>query len=397
MLSWNCPVNQGGIERLVGDLCDGLRAAGNTTWLLTGQSGKCRKNREVQVSPVRGVVPFLLYASMRGLFLSRRYRPELIVCSSIVAAPAGAFLGAVLRVPYVLLIHGTDVIQTRQRYPRVFDILVRRAAMLTANSRSTAGLLRGTLPRTNHVAVVHPGIRSDRFRRSAILRAIDDGPIPAGRPVLLTVGRLVRRKGVLEFVRRVVPRLVKEFPGLLYLVAGDDPTTSLIHKERPKATIERAITELGLESCVRLLGSVSEDELDSLYERADIFVLPCVEKADDIEGFGIVLLEAAAAGVPAVATRVGGIPEAVKHGTTGLLVAPGDHGGIGDAIRLLLRDTSLRRAMGSAAADRARREFDWNVVIERYTKLFKRCLGHGGMGRIRRESLSAGRSGPMGE
>ncbi|MGD0947988.1 MAG: glycosyltransferase family 4 protein [Candidatus Binatia bacterium] len=373
MLSWNYPTTHGGIERLVGDLYERLVAEGNATWLLTGQGGKWREPGDVLACPAPGVVPFLVYATVRGLFVARRHHPQVIVCSSIVAAPVGAVLSALLGVPYVLLVHGTEVVQGRLRHRRLFEFLVRRAAMLTANSRKTAELLT-TAARMNRVAVVHPGVRSERFRRSSPWRAATGGVIEAGRPVILTLGRLVRRKGVLEFVQHVLPGLVEEFPGLVYLVAGDDPTRSLIHQERPRVMIERAVAGLGLESCVRLLGAVSDDDLPSLYWRADIFVLPCLEMADDIEGFGIAALEAAAAGVPTVATRVGGIPEAVLDGTTGLLVAPGDYEGMGHAIRRLLLDAPLRLALGSAAAERARREFDWSVVLKRYIEVFESCL-----------------------
>jgi phosphatidylinositol alpha-1,6-mannosyltransferase len=374
MLSWNCPTTHGGIERLVGDLYERLVADGNEAWLVTGRGKKRGEERGVLVCPLPGVLPFLVYATVRGLFVARRCHPRVIVCSSIVAAPVGAVLGALLRAPYVLLVHGTEVVYARRRYRRIFDFLVHRAAMVTANSRRTAGLLSAALRGTDRVAIVYPGVRSERFHRSSTAQLTDDGVIAAGRPVILTLGRLVRRKGVLEFVQRVLPGLVEEFPDLLYLVAGDDPTRSLIHQERPRVMIERAVADLGLERCVRLLGAVRDDELPSLYWRADLVVLPCLEMADDIEGFGIAVLEAAAAGVPTVATRVGGIPEVVLDGATGLLVAPGDYRGMGAAIRTLLRDTSLRLALGSAAADRARCELDWSVVLERYTKVFESCL-----------------------
>jgi len=374
MLSWNCPTTRGGIERLVGDLQQSLIEDGSALRFVTGNGTGNAGEPGVRVCPVPGVPAFLVYAVVAGLRAARRSAPDLIVCSSIVAAPAGAVLGVFLRVPYVVLVHGTEVLYARRRHRRVFDSLIRRAAMLIANSRSTARLLPAA---ATTVTVVHPGVHAARFCRSTPPR----GPhiatvaaVAAGRPVLLSVGRLVRRKGILEFVQRVVPRLVEEFPDLVYLVAGDDPTRSLIHQERPRATIERAIADLGLRSVVRLLGAVSDDELQALYRRADLFVLPCLEMAEDVEGFGIAVLEAAAAGVPTVATRVGGIPEVVCDGVTGLLVAPGDDHGMEAAIRTLLRDVPLRRSFAATAAARVRDEFDWSVAIERYTAALESCL-----------------------
>ena len=115
-----------------------------------------------------------------------------------------------------------------------------------------------------------------------------------------------------------------------------------------------------------MLGKRPDAELLRLYFNAHVFVLPVLELPGDIEGFGIVFLEAGLAGVPSVATATGGIPDAIVDGQTGLLVPPGDTAALQSAVLRLLQDDDLRQRLGQQAANRARHELNWDNIIDRY-------------------------------
>jgi phosphatidylinositol alpha-1,6-mannosyltransferase len=129
------------------------------------------------------------------------------------------------------------------------------------------------------------------------------------------------------------------------------------------------VEALGLHDHVRLLGMLPEDDLVGLYRLAELFVLPVLEVPGDVEGFGIVLLEAALAETAIVATRAGGIPEAVEDGTTGLLVEAGNHDEVSGAILRLLSDDDLRERLAKNGAARARAEFSWEVIAARHARV----------------------------
>jgi glycosyltransferase involved in cell wall biosynthesis len=121
---------------------------------------------------------------------------------------------------------------------------------------------------------------------------------------------------------------------------------------------------------VRLLGSLSDADVIKLYQACELVILPALDMKDDVEGFGIVALEAAAAGKPVVATRVGGIPDAVEDGKSGVLVEPGDYEGLSELIISLLRDPELSLSMGSYAHRRANKEYSWYEIVTRYEGVF---------------------------
>ena len=136
--------------------------------------------------------------------------------------------------------------------------------------------------------------------------------LPDDAVVLLTVGRLVARKGVRWFVAEVMPKLP---PSVHYLVAGSGPDLT---------NIEHAIAAAGSHAQVHLLGRVSEDEREDLLRGSDLFVQPNIPIEGDMEGFGLVVLEAATRGTPVVASALEGLRDAVVDGETGFLVAPSD-------------------------------------------------------------------------
>jgi phosphatidylinositol alpha-1,6-mannosyltransferase len=185
-------------------------------------------------------------------------------------------------------------------------------------------------------------------------------------PVILTAGRLVRRKGVAWFVRNVLPLLRAD---AIYVVIGEGPE---------QAAIVRAAEEAGVASRVRLLGRVPDGVLAAAYARADVFVMPNVPVPGDMEGFGLVALEAAASGLPVVAAALEGITEAVRHGRNGLLVPPQDARAFVDQIECLLRLSPIQlQAMGARFATHTREHYGWDSTARQYVKAMRSVVRDG--------------------
>ncbi|MBL4890037.1 MAG: glycosyltransferase family 4 protein [Candidatus Lindowbacteria bacterium] len=161
--------------------------------------------------------------------------------------------------------------------------------------------------------------------------------------ILLTVGRLVERKGH-DMVLKSLPKIIKKFPNVKYIIGGEGP-----YKHR----LQELIQELDLNKSVIFLGHISDDELPYYYSAADIFISPNRElPSGEIEGLGIVFLEAAACGTTSIAGKSGGTESAVIHKKTGLLVDPHNVNEITTAMTSLLDDCKLRETMEEAGLKR---------------------------------------------
>jgi glycosyltransferase involved in cell wall biosynthesis len=182
-----------------------------------------------------------------------------------------------------------------------------------------------------------------------------------GRKVLLTVGRLIERKGVVHFLTEVMPKLLAARQDFSYLIVGEGPQRELL---------ETRITSLHLEDQVVLLGRVDDETLRAAYHLADLFVMPNIPVQNDIEGFGLVALEAAAAGRYVVASRLDGIPEAIVSGQNGTLLDPLDSEAFAQTILELLGDDERREALGNQAREFVRRRYSWDIIARRYLRVF---------------------------
>jgi len=247
----------------------------------------------------------------------------------------------------VLTFHGSEIIKFH-RHPATRLMarrLIRHADRISVLSQFTHDLLLARFPEAAGKTVITPGaLRSD-------FAAVHPAP-PARRPktIILTVGRLHPRKGQMMVLAALsaLPPAVRA--GIEYWLVG---STS---KTRYEATLRTAAAHAGFP--VKFLGDVSDQELDNVYDQADIFAMTSVNLADSIEGFGLVYLEASAHGLPIVAHAVGGVPEAVVDGVTGLLVPPHQPQLLTAALARLIADPALRRQYGSAGAEWARR-YTW--------------------------------------
>ncbi len=363
MLCWNYPPAVGGIESVAFHVCLGLREEGVRVRVLA-RHGAQDPDGDTGRPGAGGLVRYLLFSLVRGFKILRSDGTDLLLCPGIVDAPVAWLLSRLFRKPFVLLAHGSDIARKGFGQAIVTRFLFKQADGVAANSHNTRDLLvrAGCLP--GRIRVIHPGVDDLAV----------EAPAPAGAwrgacPVIMTAGRVIKRKGILEFVECVMPALCHRYPDLTYVIAGGDATDSLVHHERLLEHVARRARELGLYERVRFTGKISDEDLASLYRAADLFVLPVIDTPGDVEGFGIVLLEAALHAVPAVSTRSGGVPDAVADGETGLLVTPGDWKKIEESIILLMDDHARRAEMGRTARSRAQKNFLWPVIARQYHTL----------------------------
>lgn len=177
--------------------------------------------------------------------------------------------------------------------------------------------------------------------------------IPAAAPVIGVIAQMISRKGH-RFLLEVMPRLLNRFPDLRVLFFGQGPLQD---------KLKNHVAELGLEGVVGFAGF--RKDMPKILPCLDLVVHPAL-----MEGLGVSLLQAAAAGVPIVGSRAGGVPEIVHEGVNGRVVEPGNVEQLHDAVGELLADRALAQLMGEAGRDLARREFAVDTMVERYLNLY---------------------------
>lgn len=305
----------------------------------------------------RLLVPFLAVAWLRLLI---QLRPgDRVLFGDLLTASLAVWLNPFRRnVVWVSVAHGTDVVWPPRLYQRwVTARILPALSRVIAVSRATARAVQERGANSERVSVIGNGTdgidwRERRLSRTRLREAFDLEL--ADRPVILTLGRLVPRKGIAWFVTRVVPLLPDD---ALVLIGGDGPDT-----ER----IQEATGRLGLANRVRVLGPVSDDQRATLYNAADIFVMPNQPIPGDMEGFGIALLEAVSVGLPVVGTDMEGIRDAARDGALARLIEPDDPPAFADAVVEELQRVRDRDTRRSDLRKVVLRDCSWQAVAHAY-------------------------------
>lgn len=279
---------------------------------------------------------------MNGLAIreAHRFRPDLVFCAHIVAAPAAAAISKALGVPTVLYVYGNEIGAS----PAIARFAMRRSSAIIAISRYTRSLALGAGADEARLHVIPPGVdwapHADKPRHE--------------RPTVITVARLEERYKGHDMMIRALPLIRARVPDVQWLVIGDGPLRDQI--------IDLAEAN-GVTESVTFLGSVADGDRNAWLDRAHVFAMPSRLPAGRAagEGFGIVYLEAGVHGLPVVAGNVGGATDAVVDGITGRLVDPTSSVAVADAISDMLLDQSLAEQLGHAGAARAR-DFSWPAI-----------------------------------
>lgn len=256
--------------------------------------------------------------------------------------------------------------EKRRGLRRIYDRTVGRAVLKAADaivgvSRHEMELLLPAgdplwarvrlIPNGINIGEFTPPPDGARFRKAFGLEGV---------PLVLYAGRLASNKGLLDLVK-AVPPVLREIPDARFVLAGED--------QGMKEILEGECRSLDIGKHILFPGHISREMLLSAFAACDVFVLP-----SEYEAFGIVLLEAMAALKPVVATRVGGVPEVVEDGKTGILVEYADHSSLAAAILRLLKDDGLRQEMGRRGRARAEERFTWEKVVDALESVYKEVV-----------------------
>jgi phosphatidyl-myo-inositol dimannoside synthase len=335
----NYPPNVGGMETLNYELANELKKIYNLH--LIYNSGH------------RYSIAFLIKALFKSMFA----KEKLVLLSD----PLLSFCIPILKIQgktVLVKVNGLDIIGKNFLYQLIIPRLTRMADKVLCNSNATKNecIKRGII--TTDVVVIPPGIYEDKYyspfiNNKKLNNILNNKLATQNNKVILSIGRLVKRKGQYWFIDNIFPLLPQN---IIYIIAGDG-------SEMTK--IKEYINKHNLENRIYMLGRISENIKKQLLNTCDLFIMPNIPVAGDIEGFGIAALEASSCGIPLIASDLEGLKDVVKNGVNGYLIEPENCKAYLNIINQLFFHNKLKtntKEIRKYISD----NFSWSEIIQRY-------------------------------
>lgn len=352
------PPSRGGMERVAFELNRHLSGIIEVKLIKWGGSNKWL--------PL--ILPCLLFKSLWILVIAN---VQTIYLQDGLLAPLGLILKILTSKPVAITIHGLDITYENRLYQFVVPRCISRLDKVICISNATKKTCLDKGIPEEKTTIIPDGISDDFYihgRRQNLKKKLSRQlKINLGdKKILLSVGRLVERKGIHWFVEKVMPKITDKDNGCIYLIVGEGKFSS---------HVQEAIAQNNLKDVIRMLSRVNDETLKVLYNASDIFVMPNVPVKGDMEGFGVVALEASSCALPVVASNLEGIRDAIHDGKNGLLVTPGRTEEFATKILELMGDDELRERVGSQAREFTLENYGWEKIARLYLdSLEKRSL-----------------------
>jgi phosphatidylinositol alpha-1,6-mannosyltransferase len=369
LITRNLPPLVGGMERMMQQLAQGVSEYADLT--VIGPRG-CKEHLPQSSTVYEAsshLGPFLLFSTLLGMRACRTTKYDVVIGGSGLIGPTLRILALLFRCRTLIYLHGLDLVVDSAAYQKLFVPSLRHVDSVAVNSGSTFEIaIRKGIDKTR-MTIVHPG--------TALPGALDYASrqdfrnrysIPFNRYMLFT-GRMTKRKGLSGFLQHALPAILKAEQGVGLVVVGEEPLNSL-NQQGEEAQIHEQLHSPALRESVVFLGKLTDLDLQLCYAEAALQIFPLVQIHGDIEGFGMVAIEAAACGTPTVAFELGGVSDAISS-ESGYLVAPGDFRSFADSIIRILQD-------GEPSAEqcvRHAKRFSWDSYNEKMQSVITGSIG----------------------
>ncbi|EKD32969.1 MAG: Glycosyl transferase, group 1 [uncultured bacterium] len=291
------------------------------------------------------------------IFKKRKEFDQLIISHVLPLGLPALFAKVFLKKQYILIMHGLDYNLAGKNAWKIFlrSIILENAKLVICNSNALCVRASAENPGINST-VLYP---SPSQKHMALAEKYQKTDLSPHNPIrLLTVARLVPRKGH-ELVLRAISQLISEGTDAFYTIVGDGPEYGKLFD---------LARELNLEQKVKFERNASDEAVREIYKKSDLFVMPTLTIGADVEGFGIVYIEAASYGLPSIATDMPGVNESVINNETGLLIEEGDISALSEAIKKLATNNNLFLELSKNAKKRAFNEFQWHIQAPKIYK-----------------------------
>ncbi|MEW6407990.1 MAG: glycosyltransferase family 4 protein [Patescibacteria group bacterium] len=321
-------------------------------------------------SPLRylHLTTFDLFFKARKII--KKHKIEKVLCGHLaIAGPIAYLIKKQYNIPYIIFTYGLDIFSVKNlssQKQKIFKKILQEAEKIVViMDLMSEYLIREFQIVPEKIIKISPGVDSEFFKPGIAdfsLRHWRELKLAnPGAKIILTCGRLVERKNHISVIR-ALPKIIKLISNVLYLIVGQGPEEKNLKNE---------VNHLNLQNYVKFLDEVPQEDLPRLYNLADVFVMPArdIPEQGDIEGFGVVFLEAAASGLPCIAGATSGQAEAIEDKKTGFLVNPENVNEIADTILKLLKNPQLAKQLGQAGRVRVVEKFNWKKQAEKLKKI----------------------------
>lgn len=343
MVTRNLPPLIGGMERLNWHIADELSHE-NEIFLLshTKAQNNAPTNCNFYGVSLNPLTLFLITAFIKTFLICVFKRPDILFAGSGLTAPIVVFWAKLFRKKSVIYLHGLDINNTSYTYQKIWIPFIGAADSIICNSSPTKKLALNKGVCETKIHIIHPGVSfPPKQKNELLIKKLKDNFFLHQKKILLSVGRLTERKGLLEFIEKCLPQIIQEVPETVLVVIGDTASNALNNKFQKKEDLVQIAKKINIDKHIIFTGAVEEEELRQFYYMSDIHVFPVKHIQNDPEGFGMVAIEAASYGIPTIAFATGGVIDAIKHHQSGILIAPDDYNTLSHSLIDFIKNKSI--------------------------------------------------------